>query len=101
MPLPHITSDHPQVRNVLLHNSPRLRLDLQALQRIWGTRHRVLESFSPNVFYGRGDRERCVLGGGERHTTEWRCGGRRREKRSKFGDLGRRKVPYFLAVVDL
>ena len=101
MPLPYITSDHPQVSNVIPHNSPRLRLGFQALQRIWGTRHRFLESFSPNVLYGRRDRRRFVLEGGERHTTEWRCCRRGSEERGKFGDLGRCEVSYFLAVVDL
>ena len=101
MPLSHITSDHPQVSNVLPHDSFRLRLDLQTLQWILGTRYRVLERPSPNVLYGRGDRGRFVLEGGERHTTERRRGGRAGKKRSEFGDLGRRKVPYFLAVVDL
>ena len=59
------------------------------------------ESFSPDVLYGRGDRRRFVRERSKWHTTEWRRGRRRGEKRGKFGDLGRCKVSYFLAVVDL
>ena len=100
MSLPHITSDHPQMSNVLLHNSSRLRLDLQALERIWGTRQRVLKSFSPDVLYRCKDK-RFIIHGRERHTAEWRRGRGGGEERGKLGDLGRCEVPNFLSVMDL